>query len=752
MRELHSNRVSFADTMTHYLSSLVAQRQYADAISYFESNQKQLHDSAGDAAGMLYYLAAQAYTALSDNANALKTARTAQNLLSAAGDSLLLAEVFMTLGSILKKRNDLKEAVTAYRDAESIFRRYDCPEGQSRALNMLAGIYFKQNDYKHALNMLMDALEIAKELDDKKKVAFMLGNIGRIQTFTGDFTEAAKHLRLNAGLSAELGDKLETFRAYLSLGYISIQQGQYQIAKQELAQAEALLPELDSPSDEVILLTYLGELQYRTGCFDEASETLNKAYHLGCEVSPSSTLVGRVLRHQAELAILTKDARLAQRFTAQAWVIMEKASDKVELGALTKIKAIIAEQTEHIEEARSLYTQAIDKLAESGVRFEQAAALVAAGQAPLFSNRQRLTYLFRAEEFYRRHNLKKLLTQTELLIDNLDRTDPKTSKPKPTPAGICPEGLDYLTLSATITNFKCQLPLMGHTDLPLLLTGETGVGKDHMAKYFHQIIRPNGPFVPINCASVPETLLESELFGYQRGAFTGADKNKPGLFVTAHTGVLFLDEIGDMPLSLQTKLLGVLENRQVVPLGGTKAIPIDVKLVAATNCDLEQMVEAGTFRRDLYYRISGLSFTLPPLRERKEDIPLLLKHFMVGSGLIRENDTIPAELVRQFIDYDWPGNIRQLHNKVKRLEVMTQLVVEGDILELSRSMFTEVETEKHNSFFDRVEEFERKILFEALLAAHGNKSEAARILGIHEATVRTKLKRYNININTASMH
>jgi two-component system response regulator HydG len=215
--------------------------------------------------------------------------------------------------------------------------------------------------------------------------------------------------------------------------------------------------------------------------------------------------------------------------------------------------------------------------------------------------------------------------------------------------------------------------------------------------------------------------------------------------VAAHGGVLLLDEIGDMPLSLQAKLLGVLERRKVLPLGDTTEIPVDILLVAATNRDLEAMVEAGTFRRDLYYRLSGITFELPPLRERKEDIPLLLEHFMNHHGLLRDGRKLPAELVRQFLDYPWPGNVRELSNKVKRLEIMSQLVAEGDLVEVARTVFGDtVAMHDHGNLFERVEQFERQLITEALLAARGNKSEAARMLGVHEATVRTKLKRYGL--------
>ena len=185
-----------------------------------------------------------------------------------------------------------------------------------------------------------------------------------------------------------------------------------------------------------------------------------------------------------------------------------------------------------------------------------------------------MTYLFRAEEFYARSGLTVQLEQVSKLISELGQTAPTPN----TPGGRTTAGsdADYLTNCPEIRQIKKQLPRLTRPDLPVLITGETGVGKDHLSRYFHSLVRPDGPYVAMNCASVPETLLESELFGYCKGAFTGADQNKPGLFETANGGVFLLDEIGDMPLALQAKLLGVLESRKVIPLGGSSEVEIDV--------------------------------------------------------------------------------------------------------------------------------------------------------------------------------
>lgn len=289
-----------------------------------------------------------------------------------------------------------------------------------------------------------------------------------------------------------------------------------------------------------------------------------------------------------------------------------------------------------------------------------------------------------------------------------------------------------------------EMNLLRNSNIPILLTGDTGTGKDFLARYFHSIARPNKPYVAINCAALPDTLIESELFGFQRGAFTGADASRPGLFVEANGGVLLLDEIGELPLPLQAKLLNVLESRRLRPLGTTNEITLDIIIIAATNRNLAEMVEAGTFRRDLYYRLAGVTFELPPLRERKEDIPYLLELFMHRHNMLNGGGPEP-ELVKQFVDYDWPGNVRQMENRVKQMAALSSLAKDGSYLELARSFFEVSREEETRSLFKQVEQFEKRLLVEALIATGGNKSRAARLLSIHEATFRAKMKRHGMS-------
>jgi DNA-binding NtrC family response regulator len=285
----------------------------------------------------------------------------------------------------------------------------------------------------------------------------------------------------------------------------------------------------------------------------------------------------------------------------------------------------------------------------------------------------------------------------------------------------------------------------------VLLTGESGTGKELIAGLMHRLSsRADGPFIILNAAALPATLLEAELFGHEKGAFTGATQRKPGHFELADKGTLFLDEIGDMPPEVQAKLLRVLQDGTFQRLGGTRTLRVDVRMVAATNKDLTQEVAAGGFRQDLYYRLNVINIYLPPLRERRADIPLLAAHFLryYSEQNDKEVKGIQAEALRHLQTHNWPGNIRELQNVIERAVVLTQQsVITAEELHL--------ETQPEPSFLSTGAQFvlpatatlaqiEREAIVQALQHNHGNRQAVARQLGIGAATLYRKFKAYQI--------
>src|SRR3990170_3820134 len=285
------------------------------------------------------------------------------------------------------------------------------------------------------------------------------------------------------------------------------------------------------------------------------------------------------------------------------------------------------------------------------------------------------------------------------------------------------------------------------SEATVLIRGESGTGKELIAKAIHFASpRASGPLVRVNCAALPETLIESELFGHEKGAFTGAVAARKGRFELADGGSLFLDEIGDLPLHLQVKLLRVLQEREFERVGSSRPVAVNVRLLAATHRDLEALVRAGRFRDDLYYRINVVSISLPPLRERREDIPLLLDHFV--EKFSRRNGKRIGGLTRDareaLLRYDYPGNVRELENLVERAVILTRDEVIGlEDLPLGVKE-REGETSGETSLTVLVEGLERRMIREALARADGVQTRAAEILGISERVLRYKLKKYGL--------
>jgi len=288
------------------------------------------------------------------------------------------------------------------------------------------------------------------------------------------------------------------------------------------------------------------------------------------------------------------------------------------------------------------------------------------------------------------------------------------------------------------------------TNSTVLLGGESGVGKDLIARAIHEKSRrASGPFVKINSTAIPENLLESELFGYERGAFTGAATSKPGKFELADKGTLFLDEIGDVPPAIQVKLLRVLQEREFERLGGTRTIKVDVRLLAATNRDLRAALEQGTFREDLYYRLNVVPIDIAPLRERKEDIPdlanLFLKRFSKDSG--REIRGITPAAMQMLLSHYWPGNVRELQNVIERacaLAAGPELDVHDIQLDTPRTRAGAGSSDRFLPDGVTLDQWEDEMIRESLKRANGNKSQAARLLGLSRNALRYRLSKIGI--------
>jgi DNA-binding NtrC family response regulator len=312
--------------------------------------------------------------------------------------------------------------------------------------------------------------------------------------------------------------------------------------------------------------------------------------------------------------------------------------------------------------------------------------------------------------------------------------------------------------SPAMAQVKSLVEQVADSELTVLIRGESGTGKEIVARLIHSLSsRRNEPFIKQNCAAIPRELLEAELFGYEKGAFTGAHKTKPGRFETAHKGTMFLDEIGDMPLELQAKLLQVLEQHEFVRVGGIKNIQVDVRIVCATNRDLEKALEKQLIRDDLYYRLNEITIKLPALREIKEDIPFLVDHFLKKYNLLYKKNfsQLSPRSIKLLQEYGWPGNVRQLENLIKQIVVRED---ENIIAETIRATIVPTETieefgapagDKEYSLKKKVAQSiahqEKKLILEVLYKTNWNRRKAAELLEISYRSLLYKIKEYRIN-------
>jgi len=295
------------------------------------------------------------------------------------------------------------------------------------------------------------------------------------------------------------------------------------------------------------------------------------------------------------------------------------------------------------------------------------------------------------------------------------------------------------------------------TDLTVLRQGESGTGKEVLARAIHRLsLRKDGPFVPVNCAAIPEGLLESELFGHERGAFTGAVRARPGRFELAREGTLFLDEIGDMPLAMQAKILRALQEREFERVGGTRTITADVRVIAATHHELDAAVAQGTFRQDLFYRLQGVELRLPPLRERIDDLPLLATHLLeqAAKRLNRAPAVVSPEALRCLWTYAWPGNVRELQHVLEGAMVLSDGMIGPEHLPpaVQRAAQARPAAEAGpvltGSLDEALEEWERRMILDALHQTQGVQARAAKILGVSERSLWYRIKKLGIQVRT----
>lgn len=339
--------------------------------------------------------------------------------------------------------------------------------------------------------------------------------------------------------------------------------------------------------------------------------------------------------------------------------------------------------------------------------------------------------------------IQRLRERRELLSENKLLREQLTEK-------YSFEGL--IAESASMQSVLSTASRVADTQAPILIRGESGTGKEVIAKILHyNSARKNKPFIAVNCAALNENLLESELFGHEKGAFTGADRQHKGRFESANGGTIFLDEIGDISLATQVKLLRVLQEHQIQRVGGTETIDVDVRVIAATNKNLEEAISSKSFREDLFYRLNVITIEIPPLRKRREDIRPLLEHFLLkfSKDQKRKKLNFSKEAWDVLLRYEYSGNVRELENIVQRAVILSrnELITTDDLpraLHSKNQSGLSPQSSSHRSLDEQVEQLEKELIFEALRIHNNNQSKAAQSLGLSERNLRYRLKKWGV--------
>lgn len=782
------------------IESLIEKSSFKEALARIRKEEADMGpDRFSCEWGWLCHLAAQALQGLGIYDQALSKAGEALRIFRATLENEKLAQIQFNLGIIHADLGSFKKAELQFWDAASTCRRIEDKKGVAKAYNELSRLYFTRGRYDLAIEYLNESVEYCDKIKDQKLISTIFGNLGTVCMISDRWKEARDNLLKSLRLNKDRKNDIDVCCSRLSLAYLSILLRRLAEADEHLQMAHRIISKNGYAREKAIYHEYSGELAFVRGDLKTASRHYSEAISLGEQIAPRSAIISQSYRLLAELQIAKGDWEDALVSCEKSLLASRDVGERLEEAAVHRILGWIYTQDGHPHEVKKNFHRATRMLEEMGVRFELAKTYLFMGQCDSYTFWERMRLLGRAEdlashldtpyylakvhtgfaelllqekklaeagEFLSKAKgvFKKLDEKQELeLLSGLEKRI-ETISPSGDQASVAgPVGSffgEIVTQDQAFLGILESARQVKDVDMSILLEGETGTGKDLLAKAIHSgSNRKDGEFVVVSCAALPEGLFESELFGYKKGAFTGAVADKKGFVDEANGGTLYLDEIADVPLSVQVKLLRAIEEKEVVRVGDVKPRKVDFRVIAATNRDLDELVSEGGFRSDLFYRLSGIRLRLPPLKDRKDDIPLLVEHFLkkycvngVSRACIcdtRRPSSVPSvdpEVMELLRNHEWPGNIRELENFVKQMfiackgeQIITQSTLAGMTERFNAEKYEE------DTLPDKVMRLQKDEIEKALAQANGVKSQAARILGIDEALLRYKMKTLGIS-------
>lgn len=732
-----------SDASTAELLRLMDSREYGLAYSGIQlllerSDGIDAHDLAA-----LQVMAAECLAFMGRSDEAINLAGPLSDSLRDGKDHHYYGRACVALAIANYSLGDMQTAADYAETSYFAFKRVNDTLGMIKALNWSGNVQFYLGEYNKAIACHSDAWKMASEASLTRWQAAAGLNVTLCHILTGNLKLARETMDANWPIVLEHGDKTAVRRNMLVNAFLSTQERHFESAGELLERIRVSATPDQPRRDQGAWCEYMGELLLATGRLEEAEAEIKRGIDIASSDPRDESVIGQSRR-------LLSEVRLAQHDYIEAIAEGERALDSIrnvgerfEEGVMYRVMGEARMRIGQDSEARAAFKHSMGILRSIGACLEWAKSCLTAGRSDVFSRRERLAYLVEAERMFAeigvgywieqtRDELKSVMKDREQELLAQSPTAAQSSQPVFVSANR--ETLETVRIAERLAR----------TDIAVLITGETGAGKDQLARHIHAC-SPRGAakFVTIDLSALPESLWESEVFGHRKGVFTGANCDKIGLLESANGGTVFLNEIGNLPLPFQAKLLEMLDSRRIRRVGDTDTRALDVRFVAATNVNLQEAVAQGQFRRDLYYRLAEAPLHLNPLRERREDIVPLLKYFLLQRGVpIEDLELLDRQLwVDRAYNGHWAGNVRQLESFVHRLVAIAERPADPAF---------PVEAERHLEAVDVIHEpnVGGKITRASLLAAldrnNGNQRATARDLGVTEGGVRHLMRRFGI--------
>ncbi|MCP4568688.1 MAG: AAA domain-containing protein [FCB group bacterium] len=622
--------------------------------------------------------------------------------------------LLMSQGNHFDAREPLLESYAMYKRCDNLF-------SQGKILNMLSFLCFQLGEIDVAIDYMKKSIAIYDDLGDDFRKMTITTNLAQIYYSAGRLADSIgiyEALRQNVPQWSDLSKAIYFFHAAIPYAL----KGNFTKAKQIIAEAVPFIE--DFSREKAIYYENLGWIHLLAGESAEAECALLKGVELSMEIAPESALIAQIKRRLGDLYLEQEDPASARRFTDEALAVAKKINERVEIAACHRLYARLDVGQGNEAAARTWFKKSIDLFSMTGMNYELALTRYYAADSGIYFDGERQALLYLAREYF----------ESEQVGFNLNKIDTAINKNIARVPRRVQSGLEPPVIIAVNPVMRRLISLSRHvaaSQMTVLLSGSTGTGKDLMARYIHSHSGRQGRFIAINAAAIPDSMIEAELFGYRKGSFTGADRDKVGLIEEADNGTLYLNEIADATPEFQSKLLDVLEHRMVRRLGETRERPCAFRVIAATNQDLDKRILDNKFRVDLFHRLSEVPINLPPLSQRLDDIPALIKHFLQLAGVDLDQQSAAEQiglLVKSFNERIWSGNIRQIKAEINRLA----LISKGDLTRMVKAAPHSPSTHREH-------------LHQLLNQNQWNRREVARILGLSEGAVRKRIKKYNLN-------